>query len=271
MPKLTGPGRRPSHALLACYAVCAVGGLTVVALTRYSPEHAALLGQSTSEQGVFEVLSVVCLVLIGLRALREIPRHTAWLVPASLALLAAGEEASWGQHWLGFEPPEWLAAANRQGEANLHNLVDPSWFSFLVHAPVNVALVILPLALRLSRGSVPQPWNRWLPDQHGVLVFLMAWAFHGWGLSATRPDSLMFLAVLAAAGLAAFRLGERSERLHWILVASGAAVLAACHGVYRYENMQYEIRELLVVLGLAYWLAGIAARAGPGAKGLSHA
>lgn len=37
-------------------------------------------------------------------------------------LLAGGEEASWGQHWLGFETPDELKELNAQQETNLHNL-----------------------------------------------------------------------------------------------------------------------------------------------------
>ncbi len=36
--------------------------------------------------------------------------------------VAFGEEASWGQHWLGFGTPEELKSLNAQQETNLHNL-----------------------------------------------------------------------------------------------------------------------------------------------------
>lgn len=36
--------------------------------------------------------------------------------------VAFGEEASWGQHWLGFSTPEELKKLNAQEETNLHNL-----------------------------------------------------------------------------------------------------------------------------------------------------
>ncbi len=36
--------------------------------------------------------------------------------------VAFGEEASWGQHWLGFDTPEELKQINAQQETNLHNL-----------------------------------------------------------------------------------------------------------------------------------------------------
>ena len=38
-------------------------------------------------------------------------------------LLVAGEEASWGQWYFGFEPPPKIAEINHQGELNLHNIV----------------------------------------------------------------------------------------------------------------------------------------------------
>lgn len=36
--------------------------------------------------------------------------------------VAAGEEASWGQHFLGFKTPDAIAERNTQGELTLHNL-----------------------------------------------------------------------------------------------------------------------------------------------------
>lgn len=36
--------------------------------------------------------------------------------------VAFGEEASWGQHWFGFDTPEGLKKLNAQEETNLHNL-----------------------------------------------------------------------------------------------------------------------------------------------------
>ncbi len=39
-----------------------------------------------------------------------------------LALLVAGEEWSWGQHFFGWASPEWLEQYNKQKETNLHNI-----------------------------------------------------------------------------------------------------------------------------------------------------
>lgn len=45
----------------------------------------------------------------------------------------AGEEASWGQHWIGYETPDVIAERNDQGEFNLHN--DPFLEMFLDQPP----------------------------------------------------------------------------------------------------------------------------------------
>ena len=36
-------------------------------------------------------------------------------------LYFGGEEASWGQHWMGWDAPDQWAALNNQNETNLHN------------------------------------------------------------------------------------------------------------------------------------------------------
>lgn len=44
------------------------------------------------------------------------------LLLALVLFVGAGEELSWGQHLIGFEPPDAIAEKNVQGEFNLHNL-----------------------------------------------------------------------------------------------------------------------------------------------------
>ena len=43
---------------------------------------------------------------------------------ALLAILIAGEEWSWGQHFFGWEAPDWIAEVNKQDETNLHNMAE---------------------------------------------------------------------------------------------------------------------------------------------------
>lgn len=66
---------------------------------------------------------------------------------ALIGLIAAGEEISWGQHWLGFAPPETVAQTNLQGEFNLHNYITPARMEALYFA---AALGLMAVAANLD-------------------------------------------------------------------------------------------------------------------------
>lgn len=53
---------------------------------------------------------------------RQTKRNVFWGLLAVLMFVCCGEEASWGQHLIGFETPEVLAQLNAQDELNIHNL-----------------------------------------------------------------------------------------------------------------------------------------------------
>ena len=75
--------------------------------------------------------------------------------------------------------------------------------------------------------------------------------------------ALVVVVVLVLAGVAVLRSDDwRRPGVigHWLAVCGATALFAAAAGIYRYYNMQYEIRELFVVLGVAHWLTGWAPR-----------
>ncbi|MDA1100543.1 MAG: hypothetical protein O2967_16320 [Proteobacteria bacterium] len=83
-----------------------------------------------SELGPVETGTVLVLlfgIVAGLCALRHCTRLPAawlrgWLVLIILgSVYFCGEEASWGQHWLGWETSAEFMNLNDQGETNLHN------------------------------------------------------------------------------------------------------------------------------------------------------
>ncbi|HEX6882205.1 MAG TPA: hypothetical protein VF530_02430 [Planctomycetota bacterium] len=143
-----------------------------------------VIGESTyrgwmrGERGIVENLTVAFLLsalVCALLAWRE-RRRVRWRLfgPAALVFAAgllffAGEEASWGQHWLGFEPPESIAQRNDQGEFNLHN--DPVFEKVLDQLPRTLltlaALVggVLAPLVRRRRGlagrdfASASPWD----------------------------------------------------------------------------------------------------------------
>ena len=83
-----------------------------------------------SELGPVETGTVVVLlsgILAGLMALQKVGKLptrwlTGWLILAIVgSIYFCGEEASWGQHWLGWETPQAMSNLNDQDETNLHN------------------------------------------------------------------------------------------------------------------------------------------------------
>jgi hypothetical protein len=132
------------------------------------------------ERGLLE-LSQLFLALSGcFLALRTLllPRVrgrrllTAWLAVAAVSCLyIAGEEASWGQHYLDWETPEYWSTVNNQGETNLHNV--SSWLDqkprLLLELGVILGGILVPLAalwrprIRRLTGAVVLPPRLCLP------------------------------------------------------------------------------------------------------------
>ncbi|WP_404382748.1 hypothetical protein [Caenispirillum salinarum] len=87
---------------------------------------------------------------------------------AVLAVLVAGEEWSWGQHFFGWGTPDWMAEVNKQSETNLHNMAERA----LDQKPRAIAA-----ALILVGGVVLPLWRKrgglaWL-DRYPIAAWLM--------------------------------------------------------------------------------------------------
>ena len=136
-----------------------------------------------SELGPVETGTVVVLlpgILAGIMALRQMGGLPARWLAGWLVLIIAGsiyfggEEASWGQHWLGWQTPEGLASLNDQGETNLHNT--SSWLDqkprLLLELGVLVGGLLYPLflwLLRRERPTDPGDPHYWLWPSHQLL------------------------------------------------------------------------------------------------------
>ena len=121
------------------------------------------------ELGLVENLTVLFLLLGVFSALRLWTLRTAvdskLFGPFALSMALgcfffAGEEASWGQHWIGFEGPDFVAARNDQGEFNIHN--DPLLETVFDQLPRNLLTlaaliggVCAPILLRRRRRIWP--------------------------------------------------------------------------------------------------------------------
>ena len=242
--------------------------LSVIVATRFGDD-AMLLETWTAEGGFFENATVAALVALAIGCLLaawRFPSRTRqrWLLVALglIVMFGAMEEVSWGQRVIGFETPATMEHLNRQGEFNIHNVLDSQIFSALVHTPVYIFFIYLPLLFVLFPGVLDWrilSWTRPLvfPDVHNILIFCFGTALHAWWVPITLGDSIaccfaLVLCVVALWRCPAFR--QPWALVHWLAVAGATAVFAVAHQIYRYDNMQYEIRELIVVLGVAYWL-----------------
>jgi hypothetical protein len=255
------------------YVATAVATLVVVLAARIRNDP-PLLAAATRESGGFENATVLALILLGLWCLAAGRRRRGgrlWrfgiVVFGVLVIMAGLEEMSWGQHLIGFGTPEFLAGRNIQNESNLHNLIDSEIFGALVHVPVYVIFVFPALVARLA----PSFRNRWplsrvpdgvLPRDHTVLMFCFGAGLHPWNDPVTIPDSIALVAALFMFALILARGGQAPQlwtRVHFACVCVATAVFAGSGAIFGYVNLQYEIRELVVVLAFAHWLIGLPA------------
>ncbi len=133
------------------------------------------------ERGALEFLHIVVPLASLVLALSLLARPEVrgrrllqlWLGLAALgSLYVAGEEASWGQHYLQWSTPEYWQTVNDQGETNLHNT--SSWLDQkprgLLEIGVVIGGILIPLAalrwpqIRRSRLAIILPSMICLPS-----------------------------------------------------------------------------------------------------------
>lgn len=236
--------------LLATCAVCLA--------TRYG--HPTLLYRVTREDGPVEWASVMALLglslLVGRRLrsassrLPRLGRLSGWCLVIA-ALLAAGEEVSWGQRLFGFQTGETMRAINLQRETNLHNLIPGELFNGLIVFSLGIAFVLVPICWRGLRPDAPC----WLPSPELSLLTLDAILINHYRFR-TVPEKVGIAVLLVLlAQQTACALAKRDGPL----LAAGMAgwLTAGClfhsRGVLRAANHQYELRELLIVLLVTVW------------------
>ncbi len=137
-----------------------------------------------SEEGIVEnatvalLLAAMLFLLLALGMRTRLPdgRLGAWLLVCLLGTLYfAGEEASWGQHWFGWNSPDFLREVNAQRDINLHNIEKWSGTrvpkSLLVLGIVALGLV-WPLWRQRKRITLDpkSDWRYWvLPTEAGMV------------------------------------------------------------------------------------------------------
>lgn len=166
-----------------------------------------------SETGVVENLTVVFLVIAIIQLLRyacgyfkTIPGFDKLILVVLVlgSTYFAGEEMSWGQHWIGFQTPGNYGALNYQGEMNLHNLEHGFFkmmFDRLPRALITLGIFAVGIVLPFRRSLLPQRLQRYIPGKELLFISLLA-------VFVTVPNKIMRL---ATSGQSGFDAGEMKE------------------------------------------------------------
>ena len=257
----------------AAYFVVSLATVMVVLITAYDPSQTDLLRRMTRENGIVEWGSVAVLTLVLLVCLGSLLRHrkqpylpglarTLLIVLGFTALLGALEEISWGQQVLGFRSNQFFLENNLQRETNLHNLMPASISSSIINTTVYIFFLWTPCILCLAPASRLQKFVRerglsgFVPGFSTMMIFAFGSTLQAYFLFPTWSDTV---ALLATFGLIAWMLA-RQATARWAdwagfaWVGLCATIFALHHDVFRFANMQYEIRELIVVLGCLHWI-----------------
>ena len=144
------------------------------------------------ELGIVENLTVAFLLLAlisTLAVLRLYGRHMHIVPRIFLAIYClgclyfAGEEASWGQHWFGWETGEYFQAVNDQRETNLHNT--SVWFDRLPKGIVSLWIfvggIVVPLCFYCKSLKIDcsKPgwwlWPTWVCLPTAIFATIATW------------------------------------------------------------------------------------------------
>lgn len=236
--------------------------IATVVSTAHVTGYETFLLTMTRENGFFEILSVVLLFTISIYGFisafrsREIFSRVVFLSIigfAFIAFLGAMEEISWGQQLFHFESSQFFIEENLQKETNLHNFIDATIFSGVIYFSIYTFFIFIPLLYKLFYFKLKKYTLLHYFDinPHAILVAIFASMFQIYfydNIGSWADMISYFIALL----LFAYYLWQFSSTL-WLKLHFGFILVATTlslwsHEIYRFKNMQYEIRESFVVL-----------------------
>ena len=241
----------------------------ILVITFIGPNN-QLLASVSIENGPYEVATAAILLAgslwLGLRAYRnkssKIVRSGA-IIMAALCFVGAGEEISWGQHWLHFESTEFFLKHNYQQEANLHNLIPAVIFSTLINIVLYSWFTLFPvLHWAYPDNAFSQLLKRhgidiWIPTKPIALMMILASSFHAWLIPATYSDTAAVIACWLIALMVMIKRRALGNSLtEWIMLGLALAGFGICiwvSSIFRHHNMQYEIRECFTAYTIVFW------------------
>jgi hypothetical protein len=211
----------PPAMLLLLLAAAAAGPSYVGMITRADHDPA---GTGIAEHAT--VLVLLPGIVAGFAVFRNAarlpdPRLGWWVLAWTLACIYfAGEEISWGQHFIGWQSPDLFQAINRQQETNIHNI--SSWLDRKPRALVELWIMV---------GGLAVPAVRWLRRSAGDRSSLAYWILP---TAVVVPTALLFLL---------FRVHK------WVADATGVELAGWLS--------ESEVREYYIALFLSLYLLSI--------------
>ena len=252
--------KKLAYFLLICLYLFAI--FTVLATAEISG-YEDFLRSMTQENGVFESISVLALLSISfyggyaLYAFRNTLSKKVYLFilfVSILTFLAAMEEISWGQSILKFASNDYFVKNNLQHETNLHNFIDSNFFSSLIYSSIYTLFVFIPLFYKaFFRGFILLRYFDL--EMHHILIILFSSSFQLYFYDDFGVYTDMFTHVVALS-LFAYVLWKQEHNLkllaHYLLVLNATILFMIYHHVFGFLNMQYEIREMFVVVAVLF-------------------
>ncbi|MCH9741559.1 MAG: hypothetical protein K0U38_12080 [Epsilonproteobacteria bacterium] len=236
--------------------------LLSVVVTAHLSGYENFLKTMTQENGFFETISVVLLFSIfiyGIVAMIKNSQLFSTLILLSilafslLAFLAGMEEISWGQHLFHFQSGDYFLEQNLQKETNLHNLVDANLFSSVIYSTIYTLFVFIPLLYKIFAKHLEQITLLKYFDinPHTILVVLFASVFQMYFYNdiGVLVDMLTHITALLLFGYFLWsNVNNFWLTVHYIVIIVSTVISMLHYSVYDFFNMQYEIREMFVVL-----------------------
>ena len=188
-----------------------------------------VFGGETYDGGVIETLTglsllgIFAVALLAMRRPGRLPRWV-WGLTAIGAVMAFGEEASWGQHLFHWQATGAFATDNLQAETNLHNFISPRVYDLLYMAFGWITLGFVAL-LVAEDGPLPRLVDRYIPglrpDTLAVALLLSAAILIQHEIFEEMAEAVVFVAFARLCLLAAGMTRDPAERAR--LGPAGAA------------------------------------------------
>ncbi len=261
---------RANRVLFAVFVTLLISVWGVLSLSFSIDEYRQLLYQATRESGFYEWLTVLaglCITAVAFMHIRNTRKGVKHILPipllwlfAATGILGSLEEISWGQHIFGFESTGVFKEHNMQEETNLHNFVSQEYVNLLMQGSVYIVFIFLPILVYLNTrpfiNLLPNYLLRLTPSLKTIGVFIISCSFQDYFRKETLVDTSL---VWTVSFLYLISLAINSGKIkleEWfvcVLLVITLLLTVICDPIFEYNNMQYEIRELFILIGFLFW------------------